>query len=424
MINDKDFSYENIIETMVENIIFTKIKIGEPKQEIVALINSEEYSYFIYKDICQLDSNYDENKSRTYKPNNDYQFFYNGYGKSIYINESFSFEDKEIKNFPIMFMKDPKNDEFFNKRYSINDVTEKSCATIGLRFIKNYNDKVSKNFISVLNDLDIIDDLIIFIEYDENGNEKFLLIGEYPEMLYKNQYIFKKGSSVNIKIYNRFKPQWGFQCDKILSGNIKLEKNDITLHHNLGVIYAPYEYKEIIEKTFFAKYINLKICKKINNGEYIIFFCEKKKFENEINKFPSLKFIKNEFNEEFILTYKDLFFTNVENTYFLIVFHHLYNEIWELGKTFLRKFLFAYNFDSKIIIHYNRTKKITLEKNEYKGTKLYFKYIIFLSIFVCILFFLLGKRIYNKRKNLLLAKELEKNFSYNNKENKGKLIDD
>ena len=424
MINDKDFSYENIIETMVENIIFTKIKIGEPKQEIVALINSEEYSYFIYKDICQLDSNYDENKSRSFNPNNDYQFFYNGYGKSIYINESFSFEDKEIKNFPIMFMKDPKNDEFFNKRFSINDITKKSCATIGLRFIKNYNDKVSKNFISVLNDLDIIDDLIIFIEYDENGNEKFLLIGEYPEMLYKNQYIFKKGSSVNIKIYNRFKPQWGFQCDKILSGNIKLEKNDITLHHNLGVIYGPYEYKEIVEKTFYAKYINLKICKKTNNGEYIIFFCEKKKFENEINKFPSLKFIKNEFNEEFILTYKDLFFTKGENTYFLIVFHHLYNEIWELGKPFLRKFLFAYNFDSKIIIHYNRTKKITLEKNEYKGTKLYFKYIIFLSIFVCILFFLLGKRIYNKRKNLLLAKELEKNFSYNNKENKGKLIDD
>ena len=180
MINDKDFSYENIIETMIENIIFTKIKIGEPKQEIVALINSEEYSYFIYKDICQLDSNYDENKSRTYNPNNDYQFFYNGYGKSIYINESFSFEDKEIKNFPIMFMKDPKNDEFFNKRFSINDITRKSCATIGLRFIKNYNDKVSKNFISVLNDLDIIDDFILFIEYDKNGNEKFLLYFKNP----------------------------------------------------------------------------------------------------------------------------------------------------------------------------------------------------------------------------------------------------
>ena len=239
MIDDNNFSHENFIETIVDNIIFTKINIGEPKQEIVTLINSEEYSYFIYKDICILDSYYDENKSRTYNPNNNYQFFYNGYGKAIYINESFSFEDKEIKNFPIMFMKDPKNDEFFNKRHSINDITEKSCATIGLRFIKNYNDKVSKKFISVLNDLDIIDDFILFIEYDENGNEKFLLIGEYPEMLFKNKYIFRNGCSVNIKIYNRFKPRWGFQCDKILSGNIKIEKNNVAIHHNLGVIYAP-----------------------------------------------------------------------------------------------------------------------------------------------------------------------------------------
>ena len=269
MIDDNNFSHENFIETIVDNIIFTKINIGEPKQEIVALINSEEYSYFIYKDICILDSYYDENKSRTYNPNNNYQFFYNGYGKAIYINESFSFEDKEIKNFPIMFMKDHKNDEFFNKRHSINDITEKSCATIGLRFIKNYNDKVSKKFISVLNDLDIIDDFILFIEYDENGNEKFLLIGEYPEMLFQNKYIFRNGCSVNIKIYNRFKPQWGFQCDKILSGNIKIEKNNVAIHHNLGVIYAPDEYKEIIEKNFFANYINLKICKKSNNGENI-----------------------------------------------------------------------------------------------------------------------------------------------------------
>ena len=250
-----------------------------------------------------------------------------------------------------------------------------------------------------------------------------VLIGEYPEILFKNKYIFRNGFSVNIKIYNRFKPQWGFQCDKILSGNIKIEKNNVAIHHNLGVIYAPDEYKEIIEKNFFANYINLKICKKSNNGKYIIFFCDKKKFENEKSKFPALKFIKNEFGEEFILTYEDLFFTKGENSYFLIVFHYLYNEIWELGKPFLRKFLFAYNFDSKIIIHYNRTQKIILEKNNYKETKLYFKYIIFLSIFVCILFFLLGKRFYNKKKNLILAKELEKNFSYNNKENKTKLID-
>ena len=421
-INDDIFSYENFIDIMKDNDIYTKIKIGKPEQEIIAWINTEEYSYFIFKDICKLDSNYNENKSSTFKPNYERKFFYGDYGKTIFINEYISIEEKEIYNFPIMFMKDPKNDEFFNQRFSINDITNKTCATIGLRFIKNYNDNTSKNFISVLHDLDIINDYILFIEYDKTGKETFLLLGEYPEMIFKNKYSYKGSNIVNIKIYNRFKPQWGFQCDKIFSGNIKIEKNDIALHHNLGVIYAPEEYLEIIEKTFFSYYINLKICSRKNNGKYIFFFCKKIIIENEIEKFPELKLIKNEFEEEFILTYKDLFYTKGNNTYFLIVFHYLYNEIWELGKPFLKKYLFAYNFDSKIIIHYNKTDEISFDKKELKKKKNFYKYIIIFAIFIGILFFLLGKRLYKRNKKIIMAKELENNFSYYYNYNKTKLI--
>ena len=393
-----------------------------------AWINTEEYSYYIYKDTCVLNSFYDENKSSTYSPNNEFHFFYNGYGKTIYINESISFANKRINNFPIMFMKDPKNDDFFNQRYSINDITEKTCATIGLRFIKNYNDKISKNFISILNDLDIIDDYIIFFDYDESGNEKFLLLGEYPEMVFKNKYIFKEDCSTNIKIYNRFKPQWGFQCDKILSGNIIIEKNDVALHHNLGVIYAPEEYKEIIENKYFSYYINKSICKKSNNGKYIFFYCNSKIIE-EKEKFPELKFIKKEFQEEFILTFDDLFFTKGNNSYFLIVFHRLYDEIWELGKPFLKKYLFAYNFDNKKIIRYNRTKNIIIkeekqnQKEEYNNKKTFFMYILLFSLIIGFICFLLGKILYKRNKNKITAKELENNFSYTyNYESKNKLI--
>ena len=322
-----------------------------------------------------------------------------------------------------MFMKDPKNDEFFNERFSISDITEKTCATIGLRFIKTYGDKISKNFLSVLNDLDIINDKIMFIEYDKTGKEKYLLLGEYPDIVYKNQYIFNKENSVNIKIYNRFKPQWGFQCDKIFSGNDIIKNNDIAIHHNLGVIYAPFRYKEIIEKTFFSFYLNSKICTKINNGEYIIFFCNKIIFADKIKIFPELKFIKNEFNKEFILTQDDLFFTKGNYSYFLIVFHHIYDDIWELGKPFLKKFSFAYNFDSKTIIYYNRSNEIIISKEENKEIKRFFKYIIIFAIFIGVIFFVLGKRFYNKRNKLKNAKELEKYFSYNNSYNNNKLIE-
>ena len=320
-----------------------------------------------------------------------------------------------------MFMKDPKNDEIFNKRFSSNDITGNTCATIGLKFIKNYQDNNSKNFISILHDLDIIDDYITFIEYDTKGNEKLLLIGEYPEKVFKNKYI--QGYSVNIKIYNRFKTQWGFKCDKILSGNELFQNTDVTFHHNLGVIYAPYEYKEFIEKNFFMNYIDSKMCTKKDNGEQIYFYCDKA-IEKEINKFPEIKFIKNEFESEFILTYKDLFFTKGNNTYFLILFHNLYKDIWELGKPFLKKFLFAYNFNSKIIIHYNLSNEIKEIKNEKREIKVFSKYIILFAIIIGIFSFLLGKKIYKKRKNKITAKELEKNFSYKYNEKRSKLIDE
>ena len=127
-IDDNLFSVEEFINQNINNIIYSKISIGEPSQEIIILIDSEEYSYFLFKDICILDSYFDENKSTTFQyNNNENTFFYNGYGKTIYINETIILksdinENKEIKlnNFPIMFMKDPKNDEFFNQRNSIN----------------------------------------------------------------------------------------------------------------------------------------------------------------------------------------------------------------------------------------------------------------------------------------------------------------
>ena len=170
-------------------------------------------------------------------------------------------------------------------------------------------------------------------------------------------------------------------------------------------------------------YNNTKICKKIDNEELIYFFCDKI-IEKELNKFPEIKFIKNEFGEELILTYKDLFITKGNYTYFLILFHHLYNDIWELGKPFLKKFLFAYNFNSKIIIYYNISDEKNEIKSEKKEIKIFLKYIILFAIFIGIFSFLFGRKIYNKRKKLITAKELEKNFSYNYKENKTKLIDE
>ena len=434
-IDDNLFSVEEFINQNINNIIYSKISIGEPSQEIIILIDSEEYSYFLFKDICILDSYFDENKSTTFQyNNNENTFFYNGYGKTIYINETIILksdinENKEIKlnNFPIMFMKDPKNDEFFNQRKSIKDITGKTCMTIGFRHIANFHDKISKNFLMVLKEFDAIDDYILFIEYDKKGNEEYLILGGYPDEIFKGnkKYELKNQKATHIKFYNRFKPQWGFKCDKIYSGEEKIEKEEVAFHHNLGVIYGPYDYRDNIEKVFFNYYFNLKICKKKNDGKFIVYYCDKEKFTiDEMKKFPELKFIKSELEESFNLTYNDLFYTKGNNVYFLIVFNYLYNEIWELGKPFLSKFSFVYNFDSKLIWYYKNIGENENYENKSKiknfnKEKKSILLIIFLSIFLGSICFVLGKVLYNKRKrNLIKAKELEQNFSYQSYSNK------
>lgn len=438
-INDNSFTIEDFINIKINNNLYSKIKLGEPSQEIITWIDSEEYSYFLYKDICLLNSYFNENKSTTFESNNKNTFFYNNYGKTIYINETIILKNDinennkeiKIKKFPIMFMKDPKNDEFFIKRNSIKDITGKTCATIGFRYIGNFHDKISKNFLLVLKDLDIIDDYILFLEYDKNGNEDYLILGGYPEELFKNKkmYMLENQRTVHIKLYNRFKPQWGFKCDKIYSGKEKINKEEVAFHHNLGVIFGPKDYQNHIEKVYFNYYINLKICKSKNDGKYKIFYCDKEKFTlEEMKKFPELKFFKNEINEIFNLTYNDLFFNKGNNVYFLIVFNYLYNEIWELGKPFLNKYSFVYNFDSKLIWYYKKIdNNDEINKNE---TKIFYKkkliyLIIFLSIFLGAICFLFGRILYNKTKNnLIKAKELEQKFSYQNYNAKNKLMEE
>ena len=444
-IEDNYYTVEDFKKTKIENRIYTKIKIGEPPQEVITWIDSEEYSYFIFKDLCIINSDFNENKSSSFEPNYDKLFFYNGYGQTIYINETLTLNNdiknnnKEItiKKFPIMFMKDPKNDEYYKQRFSLDDITDKTCATIGFRYIANYRDLISKNFLLVLKDKDIIDDYTVVFEYNKNGDENYIIFGGYPDEIYLNKkFSLENQKTTNIKLYNRFKPQWGFACDKILSGKEKLDKVDVSFHHNLGVIYGPKYYRDRIESNFFNKYFDKKICNKKVDEQFTVFYCDKDKFTlDEMKKFPEIKFFKNDLEEIFNLTYIDLFYNKGNNIYFLIVFNHLYDEIWELGKPFLSKFSFAYNFDSKIIWYYkdiengNEENKDKIKIREVKDNKSIIYRILFLSIFFGFIFFFIGRILYNRRKSKLIAKELEQNFSsqsskFKNDERKNKLIEE
>ena len=428
-IPDNNFTFEHFINNTINNLIYTSIKIGTPSQTIKTWINSDELSYFLYKDICILDSYFNENISTSFETNESKTFYYNGYGTATYINETIILENnindtesKEIKinKFPIMFMKDPKNDKMFNNMHSIDEITGKTCATIGFKYISNYNDNNSKDFTITLKAREIIDDYTVFIEFDENGNEKYLILGGYPEEIFENKYNEKNQNSTYIHFYYQKINQWGLSFNKVALGEEdKIYEVEAGFHYNLGVIYGVESYQSYIEKHFFQKYIDLKICEKNQYKDYTGYSCNKEKFTiEEMRKFPEIKFIKNDLEESFALTYEDLFFNKGDKIYFLVVFHRILKDIWELGKPFLKKYTFAFNFDSKLIWYYKRNKNGN--KNDIKtDNKLLFKdnfificIIIILSLILGLLFFLLGRMIYNHKKKVIKAEELNEEFDY------------
>ena len=159
--------------------------------------------------------------------------------------------------------------------------------------------------------------------------------------------------------------------------------------------------------------------------DYTGYSCNKEKFTiEEMRKFPEIKFIKNDLEESFVLTYEDLFFNKGDKIYFLVVFHRILKDIWELGKPFLKKYTFAFNFDSKLIWYYKINKNEN--KNDIKpDNKSFFKdniififIIIILSLVLGFLFFLLGRMIYNQKKKVIKAEELDEEIDYEAYNNK------
>ena len=96
-----------------------------------------------------------------------------------------------------------------------------------------------------------------------------------------------------------------------------------------------------------------------------------------------------------------------------------------MGKPFLNKFTFSYNFDSKLIYYYKEVdgdiEEYAKNKNNNNLKNKNIIFIIILSLFLGLLCFFIGRIIYNKKRSKLIkARELEQNFSYQ-KYNKSKI---
>ena len=118
----------------------------------------------------------------------------------------------------------------------------------------------------------------------------------------------------------------------------------------------------------------------------------------------------------FTFDYNDLFFDNGDSLYFLVATYADTDEgYWILGKPFLKKYLFLYNMDTKMIGFYKNEKDKAIDNivtNKQKASK--FNTSIFINVVLFIVIIILSIFIYHCyiSKRRIRANELEDKFNY------------
>ena len=127
----------------------------------------------------------------------------------------------------------------------------------------------------------------------------------------------------------------------------------VELDYNNGGIQAPERLYNIYEKSF-KDFISQKICfnKTFSDFGNKFFYCKKDiiKYKDKMKEtFPVIYLQSNDLNYTFTIDFDDLFLENGDYIYFLIYFDNIY---LKLGKPFLKKYQFSFNYDAKNIQFY------------------------------------------------------------------------
>ena len=409
---DDYFLYWNNLSFYSESLI------GTPKQKILTKLTFDDFGVSVLNKGCDYDSylmninsvlNLSDssssfNKSKSYLDEEtfNYKSFYDAY----YAQDFFYFNSNSKTN--LKFIYSPND----NKKIS-------TCLNIGfMAYTRNLREN-SLNIIKQLKNNNFIN------SYDWSilMNEKIFLLGakphEFKPEIYKEKNLY--GSAY---FHDDLIPYYNLKINKIyFSSNKKSEEiiqiNDADLLYLLptkGIIKGTPDYEKKIEQYFFNDFIIQKKCFKetTNDGKKRTFTCiNNPNIKEELkSKFPSLKFEHKNFLYKFELNYDDLFKEKEDKIYFLIWFNSLkqINLYWEMGFPFMKKYVFNYNYDNKLISFYNNKINEEEDINSNGNSKIMnIIIIIFLIFIVCALGFVIGRKI--RRRNRLTAKELEENYN-------------
>ena len=456
--NNNTFLQKDILSMKYSEDFYISLSIGNPIQTIKLLLRLDEYETII------KEPNYNSSSSSSFELNKIVQNKYicNDTFHLITINSSEELNDylnkdknkrksieqnlyKDYKNIKFIYLNNTTNYEYLENELmddDINKIKENNYGMIGLR-LRHINLDSATDIIKSLKEMEAINTKIFTFYFNNKKNDEhygYLIIGdkvidaknEFEETY--NTYFAMRSSRLS----------WDLRVDTIYSEfkndskniNLYLQKNlDVELIIEKSYILGNKDYKTFIEEVFFNDLVKENIChyKELlvaqHTGTYV---CDNKSklFQNYYkNNFPNLILKCNNIIDNLILTKKDLFFYNEynksdTNIYFNIFFSTIYTTKWMLGRPFLEKYRFSFNFDTSYIIYHKKIFDEDELNNENKKNNNILIKIIIVIFLVFIIFFLgyLFHKLITKVPRKQKANELDDEFDYTISNNKDKKL--
>ena len=386
------------IDSLKENNEMIEINIGNPLKKIQLFLKTTYYQFIIPNSKIIKDNVYSNISSSTSSliSKEKKEFYYQSYFGGYLAQDNFMFYNEKGKK--ITFEKLP---------FLITDYKNNSPGIIGLNLMKDRNTE-DLNFINILFKKKLINSPIWSIKF-LNDKEGELIIGDYLHKIYNNEYDGNYLKFTKVELFP-YIVNWKIQFDSILyDKEYSIISRYASFILETGLIKAPIEYS----KFFLNKLNTSNNCFELNRKSgFFYFYCNKK---TNIKLLPNIYFYHRELNFTFILTYEDLF-KEINGYYFLLMSFNKFQEFkeWGLGKPFLKKYLFVFIFEKKLIGFYTNYKGKSNIALSYK--------IIMIFIFIIIGLIWFINQIFKLKKRKVRVNEIEEIFDYTPANQKSLLI--
>ena len=399
-------NHDDIIKKLSNCKMYITINIGSKNSYVKTFVTLSKTELIIAgKNI--KNHQYDELESDSYCSYNEKVSFSVGpYAEGVFSAENFNInngknEIQTVNNISFILAIESKYD----------DASEGEIG-LHLPFPQSYQEY---NFINSLKKSNGTNSTNWYFDFDNfSKGEGKMVVDGFPDDLHNKKYNHNNFNSI-YSLKKDYTIDWGLKFSDIYyDDSYSNINNDIEAHivFDLGIIAAPEVSATMIEKYFFKKYLEEKICFKDIFGVYkeIFFYCKKTK-QFDIKEFQSIYLRSKDLQIIFELDYNDLFYERNDYYYFLITFKKD-NTVWRLGELFLKKYYIVFNQESKTVGYYRGMEKKKNKKPTESKFNIMILLIILIIILIIIIIFGIIFYIKNKKQRKNRANELDDDNYY------------